>query len=67
MYEPESEPSVQVRLCETDEHTEPYGTVEDWYAVTDEPFWMERPLKVHWRFTARAKLCQPSEPPEPSA
>ena len=32
-YEPESEPSEHVRLSEA--HDEPYGTEDDWYAVTE--------------------------------
>ena len=41
-YEPESEPLLHVRDCGA--HDCPYGTVEDWYAVTEEPLVTVLPL-----------------------
>ena len=45
-YVPESVPFVHVRVSETDEQVEPYGTVRDWYAVIDAPLSMVVPSKV---------------------
>lgn len=46
VYVPLNTPLVHVRVCATDEQSEPYGTEEDWYAVTDCPLGIVCPSQV---------------------
>jgi hypothetical protein len=63
-YVPESVPSEQVRVCDTQEF--PYGTVAAWYAVMDAPCKTVELLKVHERFTVTVRE-QVAVPPAPVA
>ena len=66
VYEPESEPLEQLRVCDAQDC--PYGTVDAWYAVADDPFAIEPPhgSPQGW-YTVSDAPCQPSLPPDPCA
>jgi hypothetical protein len=66
VYEPEREPLEQARDSLT--QLLPYGTVDDWYAVTEEPLVMVEELKVQEaRGLVQAMETWPGAPAPPGA
>ena len=63
-YEPESVPSVHVRVCEV--HVLPYATLDSRYAVADAPCVIVVPSSVQEGCTVSDAACVPV-PPGPVA